>query len=380
MDLSRKERSFEVQFRKKLAMWPKGSSWLGIGVCIALTLAAAYMNTLPFPPFSLRSGQHPFSAVLLALLLGMILRNVIPASAQWKPGADTVIKKWLPVGIVLLGAGLDFYDLVRVAAQVMIGAVILVAVVILLSRVLTRWLNLNEKMGLLIGIGTAICGSSAILAAAPVINAREEDIAYSIGVINLLGVVAMLLFPVMGSLFAMDADVYGIWCGLSIHAMPQVIAAGFAHPGNGQTAGELATIVKLVRISLLGPTVFVLGVWFAYRQRQESIHIGQPVRYSKLVPGFVVLFLGMALLRTLGFLPEVTVHLSERMVFVAGDQRIDLARLFSQTGKWVITCAMAAVGMSTEFAAMKAGGVRTLALGVLAAMIAALLGLGIASL
>ena len=234
-------------------------------------------------------------------------------------------------------------------------------------------------MGLLIGVGTGVCGSSAIVALAPLIKANNEEITYSVGVINLLGVVAMLLFPVVGSLAMLDAEVYGIWCGLGIHATPQVIAAGFAHAGDGQTAGEMATIVKLVRISLLGPVVFVLGAWFAYTQRQ-AIYIDEPVRYSRLVPGFVVLFLAMALLRTLGFLPEVTLHLSEQFVFGAGDRHIDLAGLLSQSGKWIITCAMAGVGLSTAFAAMKAGGIKPVILGVLSAITLALLGLGVAQL
>ena len=378
MDLSRKERSFEARFRQKLSIWPRQSPWPGVAVCVVLTWIASYLNTLPFPPFTLALGQHPLSAVLLALLLGMLLRNVIPATAQLKPGVDAVVKKWLPVGIVLLGARLDFYDLIRVAVQVMIGAAVLIAVIIVLSRWMSRWFDIDEKMGLLIGVGTAICGSSAIVAVAPVIKAKEEEMAYSIGVINLLGVVAMLLFPVLGSLLVLDADVYGIWCGLGIHATPQVIAAGFAHSEDGQTAGEMATIVKLVRISLLGPAVFVLGAWFAYRQRRETVYVDEPVRYSKLVPGFVVLFLAMALLRTLGFLPEVTLHLSDQFVFGAGDRLIDVAGLLSQIGKWIITCAMAGVGLSTVFASMKAGGMQPLILGVLGAIALALLGLGVA--
>lgn len=379
MNLSGKERSFEAQFRKKLSIWPKESPWPGIGVCVALSWAAIYLNTLPFPPFTLSSGQHPLSAVLLALLLGMLLCNVMPSTTKLKPGIDTVVQKWLPVGIVLLGARLDFYDLIRVAIQVLIGATVLIAIIVAFTHLMSRWFNIEKKMGLLIGVGTGICGSSAIVALAPVIRANNEEITYSVGVINLLGVVAMLLFPVVGSLAMIDAEVYGIWCGLGIHATPQVIAAGFAHAGDGQTAGEMATIVKLVRISLLGPVVFVLGAWFAYTQRQ-TVYIDEPVRYSKLVPGFVVLFLAMALLRTLGFLPEITLHLSEQFVLGAGDRHIDLSGLLSQSGKWIITCAMAGVGLSTAFAAMKAGGIKPVILGVLSAITLALLGLGVAQL
>ena len=211
----------------------------------------------------------------------MLLCNVMPSTAKLKPGIDTVVQKWLPVGIVLLGARLDFYDLIRVAVQVLIGAAVLIAIIVIFTHLISRWFNIEKKMGLLIGVGTGVCGSSAIVALAPLIKANNEDITYSVGVINLLGVVAMLLFPVVGSLAMLDAEVYGIWCGLGIHATPQVIAAGFAHAGDGQTAGEMATIVKLVRISLLGPVVFVLGAWFAYTQRQRFISMNQCV-----IPGW----------------------------------------------------------------------------------------------
>ena len=377
MNLSRQERSFESRLRKKMAIWPRENVLPGVLGCGCLTALGAYVHALPYPPFTLSSGQHPVSTVLLALLIGMLVRNLIPASAKLSPGVSAMVKRGLPVGIVLLGARLDFYDLLRVALHVAVGATILIVVVIAATWLLSRIFKVEEKLGLLIGAGTAICGSSAIVAVAPVLEAREEEMAYSIGVINLLGVAAMLLFPVIGSTLNLDATIYGVWCGLGIHATPQVIAAGFAHTGDGQVAGEMATIVKLVRISLLGPAVFILGAWYAYRCRTSTYHADR-VHYSKLVPSFVVLFLGLALLRTLGFLPEVTLHLTDQFLFGGGDRQIDIAGVLSGTGKWVITGAMAGVGLSTEFRAMKAGGLRPLLLGVVSAVGIGVLGLIIA--
>ena len=378
MDLSRKEKAFESQFRKRLSVWPRESPWPGVLLCAALTWLGALINRLPYAPFTTSEGQHPISTVLLALLLGMIVRNGIPAVVQLKAGVDTMVKKWLPVGIVLLGARLNFYDLVQVAVQVAIGAAILITLLIVISRVASQWFGVDPKLGMLIGVGTAICGSSAIVAVAPVVEARDEEMVYSIGAVNLLGVAAMLIYPALGTLFSIDADVYGAWCGLGIHATPQVIAAGFAHPVDGQAAGEMATIVKLVRISLLGPAVFVVGAWYAHRRRQEALYIGKPIQYSKLVPGFVVVFLGLALLRTLGFLPEVTLHLSDQFILGGGDRTIDIAGTMSTIGKWLITGAMAGVGLSTEFRAMKAGGLKPLVLGFVLAVLMGGLGLVVA--
>lgn len=361
-----------------MAVWPKKSALPGLLACVVLTVAGAYIHSLPIPPFTLSDGQHPISRILLALLLGMLVRNLIPASAYFSPGVNAAIKQGLPVGIVLLGAGLDFYALLGVALHVLVGASLLILLVVGASFFLARRFEVNEKMGILIGAGTAICGSSAILAVAPVVEARDEEVAYSIGVINLLGVVAMLVFPVTGSFLELEAGVYGAWCGLGIHATPQVIAAGFAHTGDGQTAGEMATIVKLVRISLLGPAVFVLGVWYARQRRAATAAVSGSVNYSKLVPGFVLLFLGFAFLHTLGFLPEVTVHLTDRFPLGGGDHTIDLAHALSLGGKWIITAAIAAVGLSAELRAMKSGGARPLLLGIVVAIGIGLLGLLVA--
>ena len=108
MDLSRKERAFESRFRKRISLWPKESVWPGLILCATLTWLGATISKLPVQPFTTSDGQHPISSVLLALLLGMIVRNSIPAVVMLKTGVDTMVKKWLPVGIVLLGARLDF--------------------------------------------------------------------------------------------------------------------------------------------------------------------------------------------------------------------------------------------------------------------------------
>ena len=196
MHLSAREKKFEDRFRKKLAA-PAAPAWRGIAACAVLTWLAFYLHTLPFAPFTL-NGAHPLSAVLLALLLGLLIRNMLPAGAGLKPGVDLVIKKLLPIGIVLLGAGLDFHDLIRVGFRVLLGAIVLIVGIIFFTRLLARFLRVESGQGLLIGVGTAICGTSAIVALAPVVESKERDIAISIASINLLGALAMFVFPFAG--------------------------------------------------------------------------------------------------------------------------------------------------------------------------------------
>jgi uncharacterized integral membrane protein (TIGR00698 family) len=378
MSLSRKDRLFEQRFRAKLSEWDYSSPWPGAAVCLALAAIAYLVQTLPFPPFTLSGGQHPLEAVLLALLLGLILRNAFPATARLRPGADFVLKKLLPAGIVLLGARLDFYDLLRVGLRVLIGATILIALVIVITRLLAGRLHVGAKQGLLIAVGTAICGNSAIVATAPVIEAKEEDIVISLTAISLLGAIAMLAFPFAGALLHLTPAVYGEWCGLAIHATPQVIAAGFSHPTDGQTAGEIATIVKLMRISLLGPAVFVIGALYG-RSRKDTVVVGPQVNYRQLLPTFILVFIAMALLRTLGMFPEVTLHMTDRFIFGAGSRTFDLAGVLSEAGKWVITAAMAAVGLLTQFRSLKSGGAGPFLVGLASAVLLALAALLYAS-
>jgi uncharacterized integral membrane protein (TIGR00698 family) len=366
LNLSPKERAFENKFRKNLTSWRSNTPWPGIVFCALLTISAFYIHRLPY---------HPFSAVLLALLLGMLVRNLFPATAHLKPGVDVVIKRLLPMGIILLGAGLDFYDLLLLGLHVLFGVIILIGVIVIATRYIARYFNVGDKLAMLIGLGTAICGSSAIIAAAPVIESDERDIAISIATVNLLGVVSMLAFPVIGTMLLLSPEVYGVWCGLSIHATPQVIAAGFTHHLDGQRAGEVATIVKLTRISLLGPAVFCAGLAYASKRRKEAVYIGHEVNYRKLLPSFVIFFLAMASLRTIGFLPEITFHMSERFVFGQGDHTLNLADFLGNSGKWIITGAMAGVGLITEFRGMKTGGISPLLLGFVATVLISILGL-----
>jgi uncharacterized integral membrane protein (TIGR00698 family) len=379
MTLSRRDRLFEQHFRRKLSEWDYTSPWPGVVVCLALAAIAYIVQTLPFPPFTLSGGQHPLEAVLLALLLGLILRNTIPATARLRPGADFVLKKLLPAGIVLLGARLDFYDLLRVGLRVLIGATILIGLIILVTRFLAARFHVGEKQGLLIAVGTAICGNSAIVATAPVIDAKEEDIVISLTAISLLGAFAMLVFPFAGALLRLDPAVYGEWCGLAIHATPQVIAAGFSHPTDGQTAGEIATIVKLTRISLLGPAVFVVGAIYGRSRQKDTVVVGPQVNYRQLLPTFILVFIAMALLRTLGMFPEVTLHMTDRFIFGAGSRTFDLASVLSEAGKWIITAAMAAVGLLTQFRSLKSGGAGPFLLGLASAVLLALTALLYAS-
>ena len=379
--MSRKEEAFERQFLKRLESWNKQNFWPGVILCIVLTWLAWGVSRLPFYPFTVADGHHPISIAALALVFGIITGNFLPSTIDFKSGTNIVISRVLPIGIILLGARLDFYNLIRVGLSALMAALLTIGLVIVITHLIARFMGVDDKLGLLIGTGTAICGTSAILVTAPIIEAEEEDVSCSTAYINLFGVVTMVAFPILAALFEMESQIFGVWCGLSIHATPQVIAAGFAHYSDGQSAGEIATIVKLTRVSLLGPSVFVLGALYAIQRRKHEVFVKhQKLNYLKLIPTFVLFFMGMALLRTLGFFPEITLHMSDQFILGQHNYTIDLAGMIGEISQWLIAGALAAVGLNTELRTLRALGLKPFLLGLTSTILIGVIGLLLAKL
>src|SRR5947207_1459503 len=352
----------------------------GVLASIAVTLVAIWLSEVKFPPFTLAGGRHPIEPVMLAIVLGMILSNcwVLPKALQ--PGLKFSVKKLLPLGIILLGARLNFGEMLKVGADGLLLSILETVVALSLLLLLTRLLNLPQKLGTLLGVGTAICGGTAIVARAPVIEADEKDVVFSVATVTLLGLIGMFTLPVIGHLLNLSSKAFGVWAGMAIHQTPQVVAAGFAY---SPEAGQTATIVKLARVCLLAPVVFIIGVIYA-RQRLEATGVSERkhINYFHLFPMFVLGFLAVALLKTMGLLPDLTVHVTKGLLN-AGDHNLSLGGLAEQISKLCIAISMAGVGLETKFAAMrqtglKPSGVSLLAVLAVAALILALIrGMGI---
>ena len=162
-----------------------------------------------------------------------------------------------------------------------------------------RMLAVRSRTVLLLGSGTAICGASPIVAVAPLIEADDEDLTLSMAAVGLIGLVMMFVLPLAGAVIAVDERAFGIWAGTTIHSVPQVVAAGFAY---GPQAGTIATLVKLVRVALLAPFVFVLALLYARRKKHTE---RMTVHYARLVPPFVWGFFAMSIVATFGLIPAL---------------------------------------------------------------------------
>jgi len=350
------------------------NAW-GLLLCLGITLGALWLSTAPFWPFTVQGNRHLMEPMLLAMVIGMALSNSWALPKLLRPGIRFSYKVLLSLGIVLLGVQLNFFDVLRLGFVGVLSSCLEIVLALGFMWALTRWLGLSRKMGVLLGVGTAICGSSAIIATAPVIEAEEKDVVFSVAVVTLLGLVGMIFLPILGHALGLTAKAFGVLDGLVIHSIPQVVTAGFAY---SPEAGTTATIVKMTRVCLLAPMVFAVGMVYARRKaRHTAAQRKRRFEAFSLFPKFVFGFLAMAMLRTLGWLPDVTVHLPSAAW--AGDVRqdLDMGALAHTSSTFFLGMSMAAVGLETKVAALKRTGLKPLLAGLISsvAIAAAVLGL-----
>lgn len=332
----------------------------GILLSAILAIMAYVIQGLPFAPFTLASGAHPVDAVLVAIVLGLLVGNVWPTVKRYQAGIDFSSKNVLSVAIVLLGAGLNVHDLFALPWLSLGVLVIAVVAIFFITRSLGRLFGVASKTTVLVAIGTAICGSSAIAAAAPTINADQHDVALSITTINLVGLVAIVIFPVLGHFLRLNDTVFGLWAGISIQAVPQVVAAGILY---GPLAAKVATVVKLVRVLLLAPFVLWLKV-HTVRTNPTRAATGQ-VLWQQFLPPFILFFMLMVLLRAIGVVRDVTLL----------GQAIPLLWLLSKTSGFLMSMALGAIGLKTDLNRCFSAGLSVWALALVAAIILALISL-----
>ncbi len=307
--------------------------------------AAAYLLRASGLP-----GLSGISPLMLAILLGMGLRNLIGRPQIARAGLAACLRAPLRAGIVLLGLQVTLAEILGIG----IAGLAILALALLGTFFFTLWLG--ERLGvpagltILIATGTGVCGASAIVAANTVVRDSEEAVAYALATVTLFGTVAMFAYPVLGALLPLDARGYGLWTGASVHEVAQVVAAGFAR---GEAAGEFATVSKLARVLMLAPLVIGLGLWMQRRSAASAAaNTGDvPAAPARVpMPWFVFGFLAMVLLAGTGWIPAET--------------RPPLALL----AQALLALALAAVGLETDVRKLSAQGWQPLALGALATL------------
>ncbi len=301
----------------------------------------------------------------VALALGLVVGAASNVRAAVLPGATIAARYALRLGIMLLGARLTLGQLLSTGAGSVVAIVIVVVTALVLGTWLARRLGLVPPLSVLITVGMAICGNSAILALSPIIGAKHRDTAYAVSTITIFGLIGVLLLPVLGRVLGLADTVFGTWAGLAVNDTAQVVATGYAY---SPEAGDVATVVKLTRNLAILP-VLLGATWLVARSAVQDPGAPRTSRLAmvgRAVPWFVIGFIAVAALRSAGLLD---------VPLPTGGT---LADLCSTLASILILIALAGVGMATDLRSLTGIGGRPFVLGASMWVVIGLLALAVA--
>jgi uncharacterized integral membrane protein (TIGR00698 family) len=306
----------------------------GLALTAAIAAAAFALHGLP--------GLAGFSPMILAILIGMTFHNLVGTPALATPGVKFSLRRILRLAIILLGLQLTAQQVVAVGAT---GGAVVVSTLVatfLFTSWLGRLLGVDRKLAQLIAAGTSICGASAVIATNTVTDAPDEDVAYAVACVTVFGSLAMFIYPVFPGLLHLSAHAYGLWAGSSIHEIAQVVAAAYQ---DGHQAGDFATIAKLTRVMMLAPVVITLGVMAQGGLRRGDTGRSKERGNAVPLPWFV-----------LGFIALVVVN---SLVTIPAQPKAVIGTLTT----FLLSAALAAMGLETDIAKLRLKGLRPLLLG-----------------
>lgn len=299
-----------------------------------------FTGALAIPAWFLGKLFPIVGSPILGILIGMLL-------AGWKRpavldnGIQYTSKKLLQYSIILLGFDMNLFNVFIVGRQTITLMTFTLLAVFLTAFVIGKALKIDGKTSTLVGVGTAICGGSAIAATAPVINANDSNVAHSISTIFLFNVIAAFLFPFLGHVLGMNDQNFGFWAGTAINDTSSVVAAGYAF---SHAAGNLAVIVKLTRTLMIVPVTLVLAIYTSSQGRGSE---NSNYSITKIFPWFVVGFVVASIINTFTSMPQG-----------AGE-------LLAQSGKFVIVMAMIAIGLNTNVVQLVKSGAKPILMGLI---------------
>jgi uncharacterized integral membrane protein (TIGR00698 family) len=305
----------------------------GVLLCIAIAIAATLLQAVEI----YFAGRLYIEALVLAILLGVAIRTAWKPGPQWNPGVNFSAKFVLECAIVMLGASVSVDTVATLGPTLIFGIAGTVSMAIAISYMISRGLGLSSRLSILIACGNSICGNSAIAAVAPVIGADGDDIASSISFTAVLGVIVVLNLPLLVPILHLSLTQYGVLAGLTVYAVPQVLAATLPI---GALSNQVGTVIKLVRVLMLGPVVLGFSLLGGkLRPPHAKSNRGGPA-LNEMVPWFIIGFLTLMVTRSLGVIP--------------------LAALpsLTHTAALLTTVAMAALGLGVDVRVVARTGLR----------------------
>jgi uncharacterized integral membrane protein (TIGR00698 family) len=282
---------------------------------------------------------------VFGIILGIIINNTVGKPKAVVKGVGFTSKKILQWAIIILGAGLSLTQVWKTGFESLYVTIFTLSAAFLAAYGFGRLMGIPPKLKALIGVGTAICGGSAIAAISPIIEADEMEVAYSISTIFLFNIIAVLIFPMLGHLMHFTDKAFGLWAGTAINDTSSVVAAGYAY---SSAAGAYATIVKLTRTTMIIPISLIFTIIVAYKKKKEAKE-DKNVNFSlkKIFPWFILWFLVASLLNTLGLFNENAI------------------KYINTLGKFMIVMALCAVGLNSDFKKMIKTGFKPIFLGLI---------------
>jgi uncharacterized integral membrane protein (TIGR00698 family) len=287
---------------------------------------------------------HLIGAAVIAMFIGMLINHFLKNTNIFSTGLKFTSKKILKFAIILLGLSLNITTILNVGKMSLTVMIFTLLTCFGGGFFIGKALGLNWKLSNLISAGTGICGGSAIAAIAPTIDADDSDVAYAMSATFIFDMAMIVLFPIMGTALGMTDQAFGIWAGTAVNDTSSVVATGYAF---SESAGDFATMVKLTRTLAIIPTVIVFAFIQLNIKRKETLdnnHNGSELKtkfsITKIFPWFILGFLAMSVVASVFSIPAE---------IVSGTKTIS---------KFLMVCALAAIGLNTSFSSMKKAGVR----------------------
>ena len=324
------------------------------GMALALVIAAAAQV---LEHFESKAGLHIIGASVIALFIGMIINAFFKPNKITTPGIQFTSKKLLKFAIILLGASLNIATVLMVGKFSLLVMIFTLATCLGLGSIIGKLLGLNWKTSSLINAGTGICGGSAIAAISPVIDADDKDIAYGMSATFLFDTIMIVIFPLLGQWMGLSDAAFGLWAGTAVNDTSSVVATGYAF---SEAAGDFATMVKLTRtLSIIPAVLFFAAINMRIKKKENKNNEKKKINFIKLFPWFILGFLAMSGLSSLGLLPETFIT------------------VFKTISKFLMVAALAAIGLNTEFKSLFKSGAKPMLHGFIVSLLVVLVAIGV---
>jgi uncharacterized integral membrane protein (TIGR00698 family) len=309
--------------------------------------------------------DSPLSPIIVAVVIGLLIRNTIGVPTSYEKGLRLCLRGVLRLGIVLLGLRLGLGDVGVIGLKGLPIIIVTISTALLVVTWLNNRLGLSRRLGVLIAVGTSICGVSAIVATGAAIDAEEDEMSYAVSCITLFGLMCLFVYPFYSHwMFNGDAQLAGIFMGTSIHDVAQTTGAGVMYkqqfPNGGELALNAAVVVKLMRNVMMAILIPFMTV--VYRRTEKTTAVKKQ-RISQFIPMFIIAFLAMVILRSVG--DSVVGHQSQ----IVRDNWKWLISQANAGALWCLILAMAAVGLGTGLAKLKNLGIKPFCVGFTAAIL-----------